>query len=174
VELNRFSAKLAQEKFGSDRIHCGTIDDAPFAAESFQAVVMSDVLEHVRSPRRLLARTHRLLRKGGAVVVVAPDVGGFSSRLLRTGWTDYKREHLFYFDGKTLAAALRQAGFAVRQRGAFPKFLDLSYIRQQLIQYPTPVFTPLVRGLCAVLPERATRIAFPIFAGSMIAVAVKT
>ena len=174
VELNRFSAKLAQEKFGATRIHCGTLDDAPFAPASFRAVVMSDLLEHVRSPRKLLAQAHRLLTPGGALIVVAPDVGGLSSKLLRTAWTDYKREHLFYFDRKTLKASLRQAGFEVRQTRAFPKFLDLSYIRQQLVEFPTPLFTPLIRGIHALLPERATRIAFPIFAGSMIAVAVRT
>ena len=173
VELNPFSAKQAQQKFGAHRVHCGTVDDAPFASGSFDVAVMSDLLEHVRSPRKLLARTHALLSPGGALIVVAPDVGGLSSRLLRSSWTDYKREHLFYFDKRSLSAALRQGGFEVREVRAFPKFLDLSYIRQQLVQYPTPLFTPMVRAMTAVLPERATRVAFPIFAGSMMAIAVK-
>ncbi len=174
IELNSFSATQAQEKFGADHVHCGTVDDAPFAARTFQAIVMSDLLEHVRSPRRLLRRAHDLLAPHGALVVMAPDVGGLSSKLLGSAWTDYKREHLFYFDKSTLSAALRQAAFEVREVRAFPKFLDLSYIRQQLVQYPTPLFTPLVRALHAVLPAAATRVAFPIFAGSMMAVAVKT
>lgn len=174
VELNRFSAGQAQEKFGAGHVHCGTLEDAPFLAGSFQAVVMCDLLEHVRSPRRLLAQTHRLLAPGGAAVVVAPDCSAISARLLKAGWTDYKREHLFSFDKRTLPAALRQAGFAVREVRAFPKFLDLTYIRQQLTEYPTPFLTPLVRGIHAVVPERLTRIAFPTFAASMMAIAIKT
>jgi SAM-dependent methyltransferase len=149
------------------------VDEAPFAAGSFDVAVMSDLLEHVRSPSRLLKRTHDLLAAKGALIVVAPNVGGLSSKLLRSGWTDYKREHLFYFDKVTLTRALRQAGYQVREVRPFPKFLDLSYIRRQLVQYPTPLFTPLVRAIAATLPERATRVAFPILAGSMMAVAIK-
>jgi SAM-dependent methyltransferase len=173
IELNAFSARQAQEKFGKERVHCGTAEDAPFRPASFDAVVMSDLLEHVRSPRRLLARTRDLLVPGGTVVVVAPDVGGLSSTLLRSSWTDYKREHLFYFGKRSLAAALGQAGFEVKEVRAFPKYLDLSYIRQQLVEYPTTLLTPLARALHALLPGRATRIAFPILAGSMMAIAAK-
>ena len=173
VELNPLSARQAQEKFGEDHVHCGTADDAPFPPASFAAVVMSDLLEHVRSPRKLLAQARELLGPDGTLVVVAPDVGGLSSRMLGSNWTDYKREHLFYFDKRTLSAALAQAGFELRQVRAFPKFLDLSYIRQQLVEYRTPVFTPLARALHAALPDRARRIPFPIYAGSMMAIAAK-
>ena len=174
VELNRVSARQAQEKFGAAHVHCGSVDDAPFPAGSFQVVVMSDLLEHVRSPRKLLAQTHRLLAPAGAVVVVAPDAGALSARVLKAGWTDYKREHLFCFDKRTLAAALRQADFTVCEVRPFPKYLDLTYIRQQLTEYPTPFLTPLVRGLHAVVPERLTRISFPTFAASMMAIAIRT
>jgi 2-polyprenyl-3-methyl-5-hydroxy-6-metoxy-1,4-benzoquinol methylase len=173
IELNPFSARQAQLKLGADHVHCGTADDAPFAPGSFQVVVMSDLLEHVRSPRKLLAQTHELLAAEGTLVVAAPNVGGASSKLLRSSWTDYKREHLFYFDKRSLAATLRRASFEVREVRAFPKFLDLAYIRSQLLKYPTPVFTRLVRAICAVLPERATRLALPVFAGSMMAIARK-
>ncbi len=172
IELNPFSAKQAQQKFGS-QVHCGTVDDAPFPNGHFDVVVMSDLLEHARSPRKLLAQTHELLARGGALIVVAPNVGGLSSKLLRHAWTDYKREHLFYFDKRSIAAVLRHAGFEVREVRAFPKFLDLSYIRQQLIEYPTPLFTPLVRALHSISPPRLRRVAFPIFAGSMMAIAIK-
>jgi SAM-dependent methyltransferase len=171
VELNEFSARQAQEKFGADHVHCGTVDDAPFPRASFAAVVMSDLLEHVRSPRKLLLQTHALLAPGGILVVVAPNVGGLSRRVLGSSWTDYKREHLFYFDKQSLSAALGQAGFKVKQVRAFPKFLDVSYVRKQLVEYPTPLFTPLLRAIHAALPERARRVAFPLFAGSMMAIA---
>lgn len=173
IELNPFSAKQAEEKFGKSRVHCGTVDDAPFAKGAFDVAVMSDLLEHVRSPRKFLARTYELLAPGGALIVVAPNVGGFSSKLLRQAWTDYKREHLFYFDKRSLTAVLRQASLEIREVRAFPKFLDLSYIRQQLIAYPTPLFTPLVRAMHFISPARLRRVAFPIFAGSMMAIAIK-
>jgi 2-polyprenyl-3-methyl-5-hydroxy-6-metoxy-1,4-benzoquinol methylase len=171
IELNPYSAKQAQGRFGADHVHCGTTDDHPFAQGSFDVVVMSDLLEHVRSPRKLLDQTRALLRPGGVVVVVAPNVGGLSSKVLRQGWTDYKREHLFYFDKRTLAEALAKAGMQVMEIRSFPKFLDLAYVDQQLQTYPTPLFTPLVRAMRKVVPGALARRPFPIFAGSMMAIA---
>ena len=171
IELNAFSARQAQAKFGADHVHCGTSDDHPFAPASFDVVIMSDLLEHVRSPARLLAQTRDLLRPGGVLAVVAPNVGGLSRRLLRQGWTDFKREHLFYFDKHTLRAMMEKASFEVVHVGAFPKLLDLTYVHEQLNAYPTPFFTPLVRGLHRVMPGGLRRTAFPLYAGSMMALA---
>src|SRR5438477_6871713 len=89
IELNAVAARRAKESFGEGHIHCGTADDHPFPKGSFNAVIMSDLLEHVRSPRKLLAQTRELLAPGGVVVVVAPNVGGLSSKVLGRGWTDY-------------------------------------------------------------------------------------
>ena len=173
VELNEFSAAKAREKLGANRIHCGTLESAPFVPGSFEVVVMSDVLEHVRSPRQLLRETRALLRPGGALVVVAPDSAGLSSRLLGKQWTDYKREHLYSFDRRTLPRILEQAAFAVLDLRAFPKYLDLDYVHRQLAAFPTPLFTPLVKALHRITPKRLRRVMLPIHAGSMMAVAVR-
>jgi len=44
----------------------------PFADASFDAVVMLDVLEHLSEPRALLSEVRRVLRPGGAVVIMVP------------------------------------------------------------------------------------------------------
>ena len=45
----------------------------PFEAESFDAVLTFDVLEHVQSPRATLAECFRVLRPGGYLCVVFPS-----------------------------------------------------------------------------------------------------
>src|SRR5262249_41901397 len=80
IELNQFSARLAQERFGADHVHCGTLDDSPFRDRSFEVIVMSDLLEHVRAPSALLKQTHGILRDSGALLIVAPDAGGLSRK----------------------------------------------------------------------------------------------
>jgi SAM-dependent methyltransferase len=55
----------------------------PFAAESFEAVLLVAVLEHTREPWRLLAEARRVLKPGGIVVIVVPNDWAMSAgRLL--------------------------------------------------------------------------------------------
>jgi 2-polyprenyl-3-methyl-5-hydroxy-6-metoxy-1,4-benzoquinol methylase len=174
VEMSDFSARVAREKIGADRIHRGTLEDASFERSGFDVIVMSDLLEHVRSPSALVRRAGDLLVPSGTLVVVAPDVASLSRRVLGKHWTDFKREHLFYFDRSTLGTMLARAGFDVLEARAFPKYLDLAYVNRQLSTYHTPFFSPLVRGLHALAPVPLRRAVVPVFAGSMMVIARRT
>ncbi len=44
----------------------------PFADETFEAVVMLDVLEHLSEPKPLVQEMSRVLRPGGTVVIMVP------------------------------------------------------------------------------------------------------
>jgi 2-polyprenyl-3-methyl-5-hydroxy-6-metoxy-1,4-benzoquinol methylase len=173
VELNPLAARIARERIGVDRIHCGTLEEAGFASGSMRVAVMSDLLEHVRRPSQLLRATRELLSSEGILAIVAPNLGGLSRRLLGPSWTDFKREHLFSFDKKTLSDLLSRNGFRVLKARAFPKHLDLQYVERQLSTYPTPLFTPLVRSLRRIAPGPLARLPVPLYAGSMLVLARK-
>jgi SAM-dependent methyltransferase len=51
---------------------CDLNEDLDLERESFDTVVLSDVLEHIRKPEQLMVRIHGLLRDGGSVVVGVP------------------------------------------------------------------------------------------------------
>ena len=53
-----------------------TSKDLPYDAGSFDAVVISDVLEHVDDPEHLLVELARVLRPGGRFVAFVPLEGG--------------------------------------------------------------------------------------------------
>jgi 2-polyprenyl-3-methyl-5-hydroxy-6-metoxy-1,4-benzoquinol methylase len=89
-------------------VHTGFFDQA--AVERIgraDAVHMGDVIEHVFDPVELLRRAASVLRPGGVLMVVTPDIESVMGRLLQVK----PDEHLIYFTRRSLELAARTAGF---------------------------------------------------------------
>ena len=107
-------AREAQERFGSDAVHVGTLDSAPHAPESFDLITLWDVVEHVPDPGALLARARELLRPDGLLVLETQDVSSQFARVLGRRWHHYKHdEHLYHFTPATITTLLQGAGLRV-------------------------------------------------------------
>jgi 2-polyprenyl-3-methyl-5-hydroxy-6-metoxy-1,4-benzoquinol methylase len=104
-------------------LHHGPIEDLALPAQSFDAIVLNHVLEHVRNPLTTMQEAARLLRDGGIVRVEVPNVGSFSSQfknllsrlhLKKSPWKHYSTDHHFWFyTPRTLKQTLETAGFEV-------------------------------------------------------------
>ncbi len=101
-----------------------------YAPESFDAFLMSHVLEHLVDPRRTLSQLSRILRPGGHVYIALPNIAYWRCRwnALR-GRFDYSdsgpmdRNHLRFFTLKTARALVRESGLELLRyevRGHFP------------------------------------------------------
>jgi SAM-dependent methyltransferase len=112
VELCRESVEYGKANRGVE-IFAGTLDQAGFAGESFDAVHFSHLIEHVPDPRGLLLEVRRILCPGGYIVVVTPNVDGLQARLFGSRWRSAIADHLTLFSKATLRHALGLAGFRV-------------------------------------------------------------
>ena len=114
VEPAAAAAGLAAER--GIEVHHGTLDDAPWAPETFDAVTFNHSLEHVPDPRLTLRQAGTLVRPGGLVIVSVPNFGGWQRRLFRSRWfhLDLPR-HLQHFDRGSLAEMARAAGLESRE-----------------------------------------------------------
>jgi ubiquinone/menaquinone biosynthesis C-methylase UbiE len=75
LEPDASLAALLHNRFPSTpplEVRCGTTADLRPEAETYDAVLYCDVLEHIQDDRAELERAARLLRPGGALIVVAP------------------------------------------------------------------------------------------------------
>ncbi|HLY94995.1 MAG TPA: methyltransferase domain-containing protein, partial [Gaiellaceae bacterium] len=86
--------------------------EAGFEPESFDAVVLLSVLEHVNDPRAMLADVRRVLRPSGALFVIVPNVASLACRVLHERAATFDgRNHLVYFSPETLTRILTAEGF---------------------------------------------------------------
>jgi 2-polyprenyl-3-methyl-5-hydroxy-6-metoxy-1,4-benzoquinol methylase len=102
----------------------------PTGLGTFDCVVCSHVLEHLRHPERVLAAVRPLLTSGGCLVVALPNVLVWRQRvrfaLGRFRYTDgglMDRTHFRFFDWKSAQEVVTAAGYTVRSAkadGGFP------------------------------------------------------
>ena len=83
----------------------------PFADEAFDCVVMADVIEHIDAPDAVMSEAHRLLRKGGQILLTTPR---------RQGATAAHEYHCHEYTGAELADLLRQRFGGVHIRSFQP------------------------------------------------------
>jgi 2-polyprenyl-3-methyl-5-hydroxy-6-metoxy-1,4-benzoquinol methylase len=173
LELSEFGAGEIGKKFGADHVFCGELQHAKFAGVQpgeFRAITMCDYIEHVRDPRQTLSLARSWLAPDGALAITTPDAGSPSRRVLGTGWTHYKIEHLFYFNKHNLERLLKDVGFT--QVSFYPlwKSLTLDYIGHQFEVYPHPALTPVARALRR-MPQPIRAFPLPFTTGELLAIA---
>lgn len=115
VDVDARAAEFVRKTLGLSVV-TGTLKDANFPHDSFDAVTLIDVLEHVKNPLETLIEIQRLLKVGGEVVISVPN---FPFQYVKEKWIKGmlgKRGsvadmvHLNHFTARMLAFALTQAG----------------------------------------------------------------
>jgi SAM-dependent methyltransferase len=109
VEPDPVANGTARRRFGLDVLR-NPIEEAHFEAASFDAIAMNNVIEHLENPVRTLGECARLLRKGGELVIVTPNVESLGHRVFGRAWRGLEHpRHFFLFSMSTLKAAFRSA-----------------------------------------------------------------
>jgi len=95
---------------------CASTFDLPFADQSFDQVIHSEVLEHVALDLKIFRELNRVMRPGGTLVVGTPDYGRiwwpmiewFYGKLLPNAYAD---EHITHYNRGMLIDILADHGF---------------------------------------------------------------
>lgn len=142
VEPSRAAREYARSALKLD-VPAATLEEARFDAASFDAVVLIDVIEHVADPLGLLKECARLLKPGGIVYLVTPDIASLSARLLRGRWWGLRPAHVYYFSRATMTAMLQKAGLEVLEVRSYGRIFTWGYWLSRLANYPRPLRAPL-------------------------------
>lgn len=114
IEPDPTAAKVAQQELGIS-VTVGTLADAKFPDESFDAVTLSHVIEHVHDPVALLSECRRVLKPGGSAVIVTPNIASLGHQKFESSWRGLEPpRHLHIFSVGTLRACCERAGLRVQ------------------------------------------------------------
>jgi 2-polyprenyl-3-methyl-5-hydroxy-6-metoxy-1,4-benzoquinol methylase len=133
IEVSGFAAEYARRRFGF-KVHTKILEEIKYPAEHFDAITMWDVIEHLPDPRRTLREVNRILKRGGILGIITPDIGSFVAKFLGKNWLELKRvkEHIYFFSKETITQMLCKEGFKVLGINTVGKHIKLKTVIKEL------------------------------------------
>jgi len=130
------SARLSARAraLGADTL-TGILPHPDLAGRTFDLVLLVDVVEHVTDPVDLLASAAAALAPGGLLVVVTPDLGSLTARLLGPRWWHFRVAHVGYFSRRSFRAAAARARLRVVDERRALWFFPVGYLAERLTRY---------------------------------------
>jgi len=93
---------------------CDITTKLPYKNQSFNTVILTDVIEHILDVEKLLSEINRILKLQGKVLVVTPDYNIIKKFLIVLYWDKYFKPtnpHIRFFTKKTLNHVFQKWGF---------------------------------------------------------------
>ena len=131
LEPSRFLAEQAQAE--GLPIRNTAIPD--YSLNMFDAIYMTDVIEHIAEPLPLLKQYVECLKDGGVLVIVTPNISSLTARMMGKRWWHFRIAHVGYYNKRTLEALLRQANLRLIRYLTPVWFFSAGYALERLGQY---------------------------------------
>jgi 2-polyprenyl-3-methyl-5-hydroxy-6-metoxy-1,4-benzoquinol methylase len=143
LELDRNLVAVANEHWGDGRLWCESLQTVIARERSrFDAVISTQVFEHLCNPLEILRMLGALLKPGGVALIDVPNLECVEERRRRGASLD-PTAHLYYFTRATLIRLVQEAGFLVMACRAAPNNYGLYRRVFEWISGPT---LPVILG----------------------------
>jgi 2-polyprenyl-3-methyl-5-hydroxy-6-metoxy-1,4-benzoquinol methylase len=106
-----------------------------FSDNCFDAIYMTDVLEHISNPLPLLKLYAKALKPGGVIFVTTPNIYSTLACVLKKRWWHYRLAHVGYYNKKTLKRVMSEAGLSLQCHQPVKWCFTYGYIHERLSQY---------------------------------------
>ena len=127
IEPSAWAVKYAQEKYGLN-IKQGSFEEASLPASHFTAVTMIDIVEHMSSPLEAVQKALEILKPGGILCLVTPDIKSLAARIAGAKWWHFRPGHLGYFTAKSLQKLLDLTGFTIFKKKKYAWTFSAHYL----------------------------------------------
>lgn len=124
----------------------------PFGDQMFDAIISTDVIEHLENPTNLLRECSRILKPGGRLVLSTPNVGSVISRLVYAVSGDFPlfgEKHFREWNhiSPVTAPWISRTGrkFDLRTEQVTTEDSTVGWKRRWLYRLSFPLFAPIVQ-----------------------------
>lgn len=168
IELQEEAAQIAAAKFPGRVQSCDICHKLPFR-ESFAAITLTDVIEHLSDPLAALQSLAGALDAGGHILFTTPDTGSLVARLLGPLWPSRcPVHHIYLFNRANIARLLDRADFEIVHCSPLWKRYSLDYVI-----WIMPNLSPALGKVVQLIPRWARKLVLPLNGGEMLVVARK-
>lgn len=110
LELSSYAAEFVRNM--GIPVETKAIEDADFPENSWDVIVMREVIEHLAHPLEALKTIHKWLKPGGVLFMATGNYDCPERKLRGSDWFYFMPEgHLYYFANRTMGKYLCKAGF---------------------------------------------------------------
>ncbi len=134
VEPSRSLVKAARRLHQVELLP-GTFPHPDLAGCQFDLIFLVDVVEHVANPLQLIRACGRALSRSGVLILVTPDIGSLTARILRHRWWHLRLAHVGYFDQHSLQRTLRECRLETVDHCRPRWYFRLGYVADRLVNY---------------------------------------
>jgi 2-polyprenyl-3-methyl-5-hydroxy-6-metoxy-1,4-benzoquinol methylase len=123
------------------KVHLGTIEEIDLPNASYDLIFMIQTIEHVEYPDKVLHATHKLLRKGGRIVIVTDNTDSIDFKLFkRKYWGGYHfPRHLNLFNRHSVSRLAEKTGFEIESLTTIVSPVNWIYsIHNALVDWKKP------------------------------------
>ena len=116
------------------------------SAEPFDAISLFHVLEHLEDPRSFLESLKDSLAADGKIIIEVPNIDSFGFKRFGPEWFYLQKEHLYYFDQKSLISLIERTGYRVEMSYRFGGFWVTkgNSGRKKVLNLPKSFKNPLI------------------------------
>ncbi len=169
IEPSKSLSRSARERVGQEILNT-TFEEADLEPESFETVILWDVLEHVLDPAAMIQRAASLLPPGGVLAINTPNIESWIAKLTGSRWPLLLPEHLHYFSYPSVQRMLESSGLKLLGNHSHVVYFSVGYLLHRLSQHAFPGVR-LARNLARRL--KLDRLNTPLLMGELMVFATK-
>lgn len=97
------------------KVHLGTLQDLHLPENTYDAITMFEVIEHIKDTVPLLNECYRILKPNGVLVIGTCNTNSWTRRFMQNRWDclDSHTGHINFFSNKSIRFLAKKTGFRV-------------------------------------------------------------
>ncbi len=135
IDISPNMVKKAKKNLaGRAVIQYGDAENIPFKSNFFDYVASTEAFHHYENPKRAVKEMHRVLKKGGHLLLADFSISGW---LIRKLFLLVEPGHIKIYSRKEFSQLLRDAGFQIEEQKRIGLFAVLNIAKKKRKTYPS-------------------------------------